>query len=78
VVAALIGGSVIGTIFTLTAMAAGRRAETKQTEDSADTEEQDDPDRGALQTEVPFGPYLAMAALFYLFAAPWIDLHFRL
>jgi leader peptidase (prepilin peptidase)/N-methyltransferase len=79
VVAALFGGSVIGTIFTLTAMAAGRRAETEQSEDSADTEEQAGEEaRGALQTEVPFGPYLAMAALFYLFAAPWIDLHFRL
>ena len=75
VVASLFGGSVIGTVFTLTAMAVGRRAEPEQPENSADSEEQD---RGALQTEVPFGPYLAMAALFYLFAAPWIDLHFRL
>jgi leader peptidase (prepilin peptidase)/N-methyltransferase len=79
VVASLFGGSVIGTVFTLTAMAAGRRAEREQNEESADTGEQgDQEDRGALQTEVPFGPYLAMAALFYLFAAPWIDLHFRL
>lgn len=34
--------------------------------------------RELLVTEIPFGPFLAMAALFYLFAAPWIQLHFRL
>lgn len=34
--------------------------------------------RELLVTEVPFGPFLAMAAVFYLFAAPWIQLHFRL
>ena len=31
-----------------------------------------------MRTELPFGPFLAMAALFYLFAAPWIQLHFHL
>jgi leader peptidase (prepilin peptidase)/N-methyltransferase len=31
-----------------------------------------------LRTELPFGPFLAMAALFYLFAEPWIQLHFHL
>jgi len=75
VVASLFGGSVIGTVFTLTAMlAGGRPTPADETADASDSE----PARGALQTEVPFGPYLAMAALFYLFAAPWIDLHFRL
>lgn len=37
-----------------------------------------DKGRELLVTEIPFGPFLAMAALFYLFAAPWIQLHFRL
>ncbi|HET9991817.1 MAG TPA: prepilin peptidase, partial [Kofleriaceae bacterium] len=80
VVAALFGGSVIGTVFTLAAMAAGRRAEPDAPDDANMPDEagESEPARGALQTEVPFGPYLAMAALFYLFAAPWIDLHFRL
>jgi len=31
-----------------------------------------------LRTELPFGPFLAMAALFYLFAEPWIQFHFHL
>jgi leader peptidase (prepilin peptidase) / N-methyltransferase len=31
-----------------------------------------------IRTELPFGPFLAMAALFYLFAEPWFQLHFRL
>jgi leader peptidase (prepilin peptidase)/N-methyltransferase len=31
-----------------------------------------------MRTELPFGPFLAMAALFYLFAEPWIQLHFHL
>jgi leader peptidase (prepilin peptidase)/N-methyltransferase len=77
VVAALFGGSVIGTLFTLIAMAGARHSEPDATTES-DGASDSEPVRGALQTEVPFGPYLAMAALFYLFAAPWIDLHFRL
>jgi len=31
-----------------------------------------------LRTELPFGPFLAMAAVVYLFAEPWIDIHFHL
>ena len=31
-----------------------------------------------MRTELPFGPFLAMAALLYLFAEPWIHLHFHL
>ena len=38
--------------------------------------EEDNP--SLLRTELPFGPFLAMAALFYLFAEPWIQLHFHL
>ena len=30
-----------------------------------------------MQTELPFGPFLAAAAVFYLFAEPWLVLHFR-
>ncbi|MBL0220432.1 MAG: prepilin peptidase [Myxococcales bacterium] len=31
-----------------------------------------------MRTELPFGPFLALAALFYLFAEPWILLNFHL
>ena len=37
----------------------------------------DDPP-SLMRTELPFGPFLATAALFYLFAEPWIQLHFHL
>lgn len=31
-----------------------------------------------MRMELPFGPYLATAATFYLFAEPWVHLYFRL
>ncbi len=31
-----------------------------------------------MRTELPFGPYLAAAAVFYLFAEPWVELYGRL
>lgn len=31
-----------------------------------------------MQTQLPFGPFLALAAVFYLFAEPWILVNFRL
>ena len=32
----------------------------------------------AMTAELAFGPFLAAAAVFYLFAEPWIEVHFRL
>jgi leader peptidase (prepilin peptidase) / N-methyltransferase len=34
--------------------------------------------QGVMRTELPFGPYLAAAATFYLFAEPWVRLQSRL
>jgi len=34
--------------------------------------------KGAMQMELPFGPFLAAGGVFYLFAAPWVELYFRL
>lgn len=31
-----------------------------------------------MRAELPFGPFLAIAAVLYLFAAPWIEIHFHL
>jgi leader peptidase (prepilin peptidase)/N-methyltransferase len=31
-----------------------------------------------MQSELPFGPFLAAAAVFYLFAEPYVELYFRL
>jgi leader peptidase (prepilin peptidase) / N-methyltransferase len=38
----------------------------------------DDGGPSLMRTELPFGPFLAMGALLYLFAEPWIQLHFHL
>jgi leader peptidase (prepilin peptidase)/N-methyltransferase len=34
--------------------------------------------KDVMTSEIPFGPFLAAAAVFYLFAEPWIRVHFRL
>lgn len=59
----LFGGSVLGTILTVVAMLSAERGEDGEP---------------AMTRELAFGPYLAAAAVFYLFAEPWIEVHFRL
>jgi leader peptidase (prepilin peptidase)/N-methyltransferase len=68
VVFSLFGGSVIGSVVGIVALLAARRANPDEDE-AAPT---------LMKTELPFGPFLAAAAVFYLFAAPWITVHFRL
>jgi leader peptidase (prepilin peptidase)/N-methyltransferase len=63
VVVSLFGGSVLGTVLTLVAMLSAEKAEDGTSK---------------MTMELAFGPYLAAAAVFYLFAEPWIELHFRL
>lgn len=81
VLVALFGGSMIGSVIGISALVIGR-ATGAAGEVSADAEptpgasEEDNP--SLLRTELPFGPFLAMAAVFYLFAEPWIQLHFHL
>jgi leader peptidase (prepilin peptidase)/N-methyltransferase len=76
VVVALFGGSVIGSVIGITALLAARREGGDEAAPDADAEASDAP--SLMKTELPFGPYLAMAAVFYLFAEPWIRLHFQL
>ena len=67
VIASLFGGSVVGSVIGITAiMVARRRAEPAEGEPSL------------MKTELPFGPFLATAAVFYLFAEPWLATNFRL
>ena len=75
VVVALFGGSVIGSVIGIIRLAGSSVPRKRPNEPAGDA-----PDARAVAdaTELPFGPYLATAAVFYLFAAPWIDLHFRL
>ena len=63
VVVSLFGGSLLGTVLTLVAMLSAGKSEDGTSKMTA---------------ELAFGPYLAAAAVFYLFAEPWIELHFRL
>ena len=44
--------------------------------DDEEGEPEDDP--SLMRAELPFGPFLAMAAVFYLFAEPTLQLHFRI
>ena len=89
VLVALFGGSIIGSVIGITAVLVGRTgSEPPRTEPAAPAS---DPDPGAaagapgepekpsvMRTELPFGPFLAMAAVLYLFAEPWVQIHFHL
>ena len=62
VVVSLFGGSVVGSVLELSRRLVARKPE----------------DGDLLKTELPFGPYLALAAVFFLFAESWLTLNFRL
>jgi leader peptidase (prepilin peptidase) / N-methyltransferase len=88
VLASLFGGSVIGSVIGVAALAiARRRGERAEPADggvapgTTPPAEPDPADGGGdapslMRTELPFGPFLAMAAVFYLYAEPWIQLYF--
>jgi leader peptidase (prepilin peptidase)/N-methyltransferase len=84
VVVALFGGSMIGSVIGISALVVARAtgsADEPALSPGTDTKpapgaEEDKP--SLLRTELPFGPFLAMAAVFYLFAEPWIQFHFHL
>lgn len=96
VVVSLFGGSVVGSVIGVAALATTRgraRAEPAPETPAPETpapgepaepgnpepgEPADDDEPSLLRTELPFGPFLAIAAVFYLFAEPWIQLHFVL
>jgi leader peptidase (prepilin peptidase)/N-methyltransferase len=86
VVVSLFGGSVIGSVIGIAALiVARRRHEPDATEREGEAEtagegevEDDEEAPSLMRTELPFGPFLAMAAVFYLFAEPWVQIHFHL
>ena len=57
--------------------AGGPPAADPAAQSTADPAAQDDTP-SLLHTEVPFGTFLAMAAVLYLLAEPWIQIHFDL
>ena len=67
VVVSLFGGSVVGSILGIGALIVARRHAPPSDEDGP----------SLMKAELPFGPFLAIAAVFYLFAEPWILLQFR-
>lgn len=84
VVVALFGGSLVGAVLSVLMLLAmrGREGEGASKEGEvgesaaadaggeAPEEEEDEASFG--RTEIPFGPYLAIAAMFFLFAEPWV------
>ena len=85
VVVSLFGGSVIGSVLGITFLLATRKDDDDKDEPAetigdqtpeTDTATEDEP--SVMRTELPFGPFLAMAAVFYLFAESWIVLNFKL
>ncbi len=68
VLVSLFGGSMIGSVIGISALLAAKREPTADGESTPTL----------MKTEQPFAPFLTMAAVFYLFAEPWIRLHFRL
>jgi leader peptidase (prepilin peptidase)/N-methyltransferase len=81
VVVSLFGGSVIGSVLGITILLARRKADEPDAEPIDPTFEgppEPAPEESVMRTELPFGPFLAMAAIFYLVAEPWIALNFAL
>jgi leader peptidase (prepilin peptidase)/N-methyltransferase len=60
------------------AAATSNEAAATSDEAAATSDEPAEDGPSLMRTEVPFGPFLAMGALVYLFAEPWIQLHFHL
>lgn len=69
----LFGGALIGSVIGIVVLARARKAQPEETPEGEDSE--DAP--SLMRTELPFGPFLCMAAVFYLFAEPYLQLHFR-
>ena len=91
VLVALFGSSMIGTAIVLTALLVRRVGGEPPPTDAPAAADSDrgpgaeaapstgEPEKSSvLHTEVPFGAFLAMAAVLYLFAEPWVQIHFHL
>jgi len=65
----LFGGALIGSVIGIFVLAKARR--------NAPPEPETEDAPSIMRMELPFGPFLCMAAVVYLFAAPYLQLHFR-
>jgi leader peptidase (prepilin peptidase)/N-methyltransferase len=73
-IAGAVGGAVVGIGLLVPAL----RLHVALLPPEPDEPEAADADASLLRTELPFGPFLAMSALVFLFAERWIFLNFRL
>lgn len=79
VVVSLFGGSVLGVVISLPTLLVKRRGSADQTPPATgEPAESVEPAASVMRTQLPFGPFLVVAALFYLFAEQWLQLRFRL
>ena len=80
VVVSLFGGSVVGSVIGITVLLLqrGRGDDEEEEAPAGEAPVGADEPPSLMRTELPFGPFLALAAAFYVFAEPWIQLHFRL
>jgi leader peptidase (prepilin peptidase)/N-methyltransferase len=67
VIGTLFGGSIVGSVIGISTILVARGRS-----------ERTDGEPSLMKTELPFGPFLAIAAVFYLFAEPWLATSFRL
>jgi leader peptidase (prepilin peptidase)/N-methyltransferase len=77
VLAALFGGSMIGSVIGIAGVLLRPKSETDDTETTEATADANEPAPSLMKTELPFGPFLAAGALLYLFAQPWIAVNLR-
>jgi leader peptidase (prepilin peptidase)/N-methyltransferase len=71
VMVSLFGGAVFGLVIVLVVLLVRRRP-------ASDDGATEDESPSVMKIEVPFGPFLAVGAVFYLFAEPWVQLKFQL
>ena len=83
VLVALFGGSVVGSVIGVTALVAARAQHAPDRDAIAHLADDAVHALGAdapslMRAELPFGPFLAIAATFYVFAESWLHLSFRI
>ncbi|WP_428265222.1 prepilin peptidase [Haliangium sp.] len=86
VVAALFVGSLLGSVIGTAALVAGRRRARadEPAEAARDPEQADEPGEPEAEqvplrhVEIPFGPFLVMGAIAYLYAQPWLRIDLAL
>jgi leader peptidase (prepilin peptidase)/N-methyltransferase len=74
VVVGLFGGAMLGTVIAVPTLVLARRGGDAAAEPVAGAAA--DGDAGLARVEVPFGPFLALAALFWWFAEPYLTVRF--